>query len=110
MPKYYVQSGAVRAVVDASDAEHAAIKAIQWSCDQRDTIQIDPSLEVMRYPDSEPGELLDDIFVSEIGFDRDDAQAFDTLDIVAIWQGYAFPWDEELSQHTGRWQDAHREG
>ena len=95
MPKYYVQSGTVRAVVDAADAEEAAITAVQWSCDQHDTIHVEGSLEEMHYPDSEPGELHDDIFVSEIGFNRADAKAFDTLDIVAVWQGYAFPWNED---------------
>ncbi len=24
--------------------------------------------------------------------DASDAQVFDTLDIVPVWQGYAFPW------------------
>jgi hypothetical protein len=95
MPKYYVQSGPVRAVIDAADAEEAAIKAVQWSCDQRDTIHGGATLESLHYPDDEPGEMHDDIFVSETGFDRDDAKAFDTLEIVALWQGYAFPWDEQ---------------
>ena len=91
MPKYYVQSGGVRAVVDAADEEEAAIKAVQWSCDQHDTIYAGGNLEDVHYPDSEPGELHDDIFVSEKGFSRADAKVFDTLEIVAIWQGYAFP-------------------
>ena len=95
MPKYYVHSGGVRAVVDAANEEEAAIQAVQLSCDQRDTIHVGGNLEDAHYPDSDPGELHDAIFVSEKGFDRADARAFDTLEIVAIWQGYAFPWSEE---------------
>ena len=37
-------------------------------------------------------ELQEEIRVSEQGFGRSDVQVFETLDIVAAWQGYAFPW------------------
>jgi hypothetical protein len=36
--------------------------------------------------------LDDEIQVSEVGFGRDDALAFDTLNVVAIWQGTMFAW------------------
>ena len=38
MPKFYVESGPARCVIDASNAEDAAIKAFQWSCDSRDSV------------------------------------------------------------------------
>ena len=34
----------------------------------------------------------EEIRVSEQGFGRSDALVFDTLDIIPVWQGYAFPW------------------
>jgi hypothetical protein len=35
MPKYYLQSGRVRLIFDAADAEQAAVKALQWTCDKQ---------------------------------------------------------------------------
>ena len=37
-------------------------------------------------------QLHDFILVGEQGFDEPDGQVFDTLDIVAAWQGQSFPW------------------
>jgi len=37
-------------------------------------------------------ELGEEVRVNEQGFGRPDAQVFDTLDIIPVWQGYAFPW------------------
>jgi hypothetical protein len=78
MAKYYVESGQVRVVFDATDATEAAVRAFQWSCDKQA---------------EERGWQLDDqIRVSELGFGRDDVLVLDTLDVVAIWQGSLFPW------------------
>ena len=92
MAKYYVESGPVKLVVDATNAKKAAVKAFQWSCDRQATIQADSPLEHVQAAEELGWQLHEIIHVSEIGFDRPDAQVFDTLDIVAIWQGYAFPW------------------
>ena len=44
MPKFYVESGLARCVIDAIDAEDAAVKAFQWSCDSRDSVLAPESL------------------------------------------------------------------
>ena len=66
MPKFYVQSGDLQLVIMAVDAEEAAIKTVQLSCDQRDTLHLNDSLENAQYPQSDALELHDDIFISEL--------------------------------------------
>jgi hypothetical protein len=100
MAKFYVESGKLQLVVMAGNREEAAVKAVQFSCDQRDTVHPGNKLEDAQYPVADPAELHDDIFVSEKGFGRDDAVRFDTLETVALWQGYAFPWDEHARAPT----------
>jgi hypothetical protein len=92
MPKFYVESGPARCVIDATDAEDAAIKAFQWSCDSLERVQTPESLDQAAVTEAEGWELHEEIRVSEQGFGRSDAQVFDTLTIVAAWQGYSFPW------------------
>ena len=92
MPKFYVESGNARCVIDATDAENAAIKAFQWSCDSRDSVQAPESLDETPVTDADGWELGEEIRVSEQGFDRPDARVFETLDIIPVWQGNAFPW------------------
>ena len=92
MAKYYVQSGHVKLILDAADARQAAIDTFQWSCDKQATIHADSPLEHIQTAERYGWQLEDVIRVSEIGFDRRDAEEFDTLDIVAAWQGCTFPW------------------
>ena len=92
MPKYYVESGHVRLVLDAETAETAAIKALQWSCDRQAEIFAEPSTELIREAEASEFRLDDEIKVNETGFGRSNAQTFDTLDIAAAWQGAAFTW------------------
>jgi hypothetical protein len=92
MPKFYVESGHARCVIDATDAEIAAIKAFQWSCDRWDSVHVPESLDEAQATEADGWELGEEIRVSEQGFDRPDARIFETLDIIPIWQGYAFPW------------------
>ena len=92
MPKYYVQSGPLRLVFDAEDAECAAIKAIQWNCERRSVMEAPPQLDPHESATVEDGELADRISVSERGFGSGSAKSFDTLEIVAAWQALAFPW------------------
>ena len=92
MPKFYVESGPARCVIDASDAQDAAIKTFQWSCDSRDSVLAPESFDKTTVTEADGWELGEEIRVSEQGFGRPDAQVFDTLDIVPVWQGHAFPW------------------
>ena len=39
MPKFYVQSGPVRLIFDATNAEQAAVMAFQWTCDKQAEIK-----------------------------------------------------------------------
>jgi hypothetical protein len=88
MPKFYVESGSARCVIDATDAEDAALRAFQWSCDGRDSVLAPKSLDETAAAEFVGWELGEEIRVSEQGFGRPDAQVFDTLDLVPVWQGY----------------------
>ncbi len=92
MPKYYLESGKVRLVMDAETPEQAALKAFQWSFDRQAEVFAEPSADLIREAEALEFRLDDEIRVHETGFDRFDAQTFDTLDIVAAWQGAAFTW------------------
>jgi len=92
MAKYYVESGHVRVVFDARNSTEAAVKAFQWSCDKQSGIEVQSPLEHLWEAEERGWQLDDEIRVSEIGFGRDDALSFDTLEVVAIWQGCLFPW------------------
>jgi hypothetical protein len=92
MPKYYVESGKVRLILDAQTAEQAAVKALQWSCDRQAEVFAESPAELIREAEALEFRLDDEIKVNETGFGRFDAQTFDTLDIAAAWQGAAFGW------------------
>ncbi len=92
MPKFYVESGPVKLVLDAEDAREAAVRAFQWSCDRQSTLDLDSPLEHVQAAEELGWQLHETIQVSEAGFGQADAVSFDTLDIVAAWQGFAFPW------------------
>jgi hypothetical protein len=97
MAKYYVESGAVALVLQAQNAREAAIKAFQWSCDRQASIQADCPLEHVQLAEQMGWQLEDMICVSQRGFQQHDAVIFDTLDIVAAWQGFAFPWTAQVT-------------
>ena len=78
MPKFYVESGQVQVVLDAEDAQQAAITAFQWWCDQQ--------AEAMFGDDAEEYQLGNEILVSETGFGAVGAEMFPTLDILMAWQ------------------------
>ena len=92
MAKYYVKSGQVRMVFDAENPTEAAVRAFQWSCDKQDGIEAESPLEHLLAAEEQGWQLDDSIRVSELGFGRDDDLAFDTWDVVAIWQGVMFAW------------------
>lgn len=92
MAKYYVESGAVKLVLQARSARQAAIAAFQWSCDRQATIEAESPLEHVQIAEQRGWQLEEKIAVSERGFGQFDALEFDTLDVVAAWQGAAYPW------------------
>ena len=77
MPKFYVESGPARCVIDASDAQDAAIKAFQWSCDSRDSVLAPESFDKTTVTEADGWELGEEVRVSEQGFGRPDAQVFE---------------------------------
>jgi len=92
MAKYYVESGRVRLVLEAGDAMEAAVHAFQWSCERQATIQTDSPLEHIQLAERLGWQLAETVRVNERGFDQPDGHIFDTLEVVAAWQGAAFPW------------------
>ena len=92
MAKYYIESGQVRVVFDAESVTEAAVKAFQWTCDKQAGIEAESPLEHIWEAEERGWQLDDEIRVSEVGFGRADAAVYDTLEVVAIWQGSLFPW------------------
>ena len=78
VPKFYVQSQQVQYVLEAQDAQQAAITAFQWWCERQ--------AEALFIEESDDCQLGNEILVSEIGFDGVDAESFATLDILMAWQ------------------------
>ena len=81
MPKFYVQSGQVQVILDAQDAEQAAITAFQWWCERQAEAMFDVFAD-----DADDRQLGNEILVSEAGFEAGDAESFPTLDILMAWQ------------------------
>ena len=79
MPKFYVESGSARCVIDASNAQDAAIRAFQWSCDSRDSVLAPEWFDETAVSEASDWELGEEIRVSERGFGRPDAQVFATF-------------------------------
>ena len=89
MAKYYVQSGNVRTVIAAQDAEKAALWVVH--CAMRQVVPV--------YDDEEPSPVEKEdlgvargvrvlgktIEVSEVGFDRDDCSRLDTFELLVHW-------------------------
>lgn len=92
MAKYYVQSGSVKLVLQATNARRAAIAAFQWTCERQATIDAHSPLEHVQIAEQMGWQVEETILVSERGFDQPDSRSFDTLDIVAAWQASTVPW------------------
>lgn len=90
MAKYYVESGQVRVIFDAANALEAAVKTFQWTCDRQ--AGIDTEWTRGGEAEERAWELEDEIRVSEVGFGRADADRFDTLNVVVMWQACRLPW------------------
>lgn len=89
MAKYYVQSGNVQTVVSADDCEKAALWVIHKALQQVVPVYEDAELTPEEKSDVAVVEgimvLGNSIKISEIGFDRSDAQELDTFNLVNHW-------------------------
>ena len=65
MPKFYVESGPIRLILDATTAEDAAVKAFQWTCDKQAEIQAESPLDHMLEAEERGWQLWDEISVNE---------------------------------------------
>jgi hypothetical protein len=89
MAKYYVESGNVRTVVSADDSEKAALWVVHKALQQ-----VMPVYEDSELTPDEKGEvaILNGVMVlgntfriSEIGFDRADAETLDSFALITQW-------------------------
>lgn len=83
MPKFYVQSGNLRLVLTANDSRAAAIWAAHRALTQTLPFLCENPSDYLAL--GELTRLGESIAVSQRGFDRRDAEVFDTLDIVTEW-------------------------
>jgi hypothetical protein len=83
MPKYYVRSGWVRLVLDATSPREAAVRGIQWSRDQQAAVLAEPVGERIREAEILEWQLDDQITVSETGFGGRAGQIFETAAVAA---------------------------
>jgi len=81
MSKYYVQSGTLRAIIAAESSSKAAIWAVHQTMQQ--VFPIDE--ETLQDDHPSPAKLAKDVWVSEQGFDREDAVRTSTLQVVSQW-------------------------
>ena len=89
MAKFYVQSGNVRMVISADDGEKAALWVVHKAMQQ-----VVPVYEDHELTPEQKGEvaLMQGVMVlgnttriSEIGFDRADAESLDTFELLVHW-------------------------
>jgi hypothetical protein len=89
MAKFYVQSGTLRAIIDSSDVETAALWAVHHSLRQvaplYDCPDMTPEFKSERAVLEGVMVLGDDIRISERGFDRPDASSVDTIEAIIEW-------------------------
>ncbi len=89
MAKYYIQSGSARLILDAEDSQRAVLWMVHRVLESIGSVYEDQTLEDDRKLDSAIVESLLDlgstIYASEQGFDREDAETFETFDIVMYW-------------------------
>ena len=91
MPKFYVQSGPVRLIFAATNAEQAAVMAFQWTCDQQAEIEAASPLEHVLVAEEQGWQLEDEVVVNEQGFNRRDSQVFETRDVFEAWLRWPLP-------------------
>lgn len=102
MPKFYVQSGNTKFIYIANDNRAAAIWAAHRALSQTLPFLCERPSDYLEL--GEITQLGETISVSERGFDRADAQVFDTLDIVTEWNQLLVALDrlqERLNHSSG---------
>jgi hypothetical protein len=89
MAKYYVQSGNVRTVIAADDAEKAALWVVHKAMQQVVPVYEDNELTPEQKSDVVVVQgvmvLGNTVKISEVGFDRQDASDLDTFELVMQW-------------------------
>ncbi len=89
MAKFYVQSGTLKMVVHAVEADRAALWAVHKVLSQVlpvfDDQELSPQEKQVVVAFHGAQVLSDLIRLSELGFDRDDAELFDTAEMIAEW-------------------------
>ncbi len=89
MAKYYIQSGNVRTVIAADDAEKAALWVVHKAMQQVVPVYEDDELSAEQKSEVAVIQgimvLGNTIQVSEMGFDRLDAANLDTFELVVHW-------------------------
>jgi hypothetical protein len=89
MAKFYVQSGTLKLVVHAVEADRAALWAVHKVLSQVLPVFDDEDLsprEKQTIVAFHGAQVLDEsIRLSELGFDRDDAEVFDTAETITEW-------------------------
>jgi hypothetical protein len=83
MPKFYVQSGDLKMVLQARDSRCAAIWAAHRTLSQSLPFLCEEPADYAELADLT--QLGETIRVSQRGFDRDDTAVFATLDVVSEW-------------------------
>ncbi len=108
MAKFYVQSGNVRSVVSADEAEKAALWIVHKTLQQVVPVYEDSELTAEEKSDVALLQgimvLGNQIQISEKGFDRDDAENIDTFDLLVHWHQLMIALDrlsQQLRSTTG---------
>ena len=91
MPKFYVQSGPVRLIFDAANAQQAAVMAFQWTCDKQAEIESVSPLDHVLVAEQRGWQLADVVVVNEQGFHRQAGHVFETRDIFDAWLRWPEP-------------------
>ena len=89
MPKFYIKSGTLQTVVSADDSRKAALWAVHRAMQQVIPMDDDDTASAEEKGQTIANEgvmILDQqIQISEVGFDRSDAQVIQTFDVVSEW-------------------------
>ncbi len=91
MPKFYVQSGPVRLILDAETAQDAAVLAFQWTCDKQAEIEAMTPLEHLLEAEQRGYQVGDEVAVNEQGFSHWDGEIFETRDVFEAWLRSSVP-------------------
>ena len=108
MAKFYVQSGNIKTIVAADDTDKAALWVVHRTLQQVVPVYEDSEMS----PEEKNSHLVaegimvlgNEILVSEIGFDRNDAQKLDTFELLVHWHQLMVALDR-LASHLEPGQD-----